>query len=72
MIKVQIMLLIRDHSPNTRAPLLLQQWPSKCGPGPAVSTTHENLLEMQILGLLLKEKLWGWGPASCISTSLTG
>ena len=42
--------------PQTPARLLLWQWPSKCGPGTAVST-HENLLAMQILGLLLREKL---------------
>lgn len=57
MIEVQIMLQIRDHFPQTPARLLLWQWPSKCGPGTAVSTTHENLLAMQILGLLLREKL---------------
>lgn len=57
MIEVQIMLQIRDHFPQTPVCLLLWQWPSKCGAGTTVSTTHENLLEMQILGLLLREKL---------------
>lgn len=72
MIEVQIMLQIRDHFPQTPASLLLRQQPSKCGPGAAVSTTYEHLLEMQILDLLLREKLQGWGPEICISISLAG